>query len=92
MHIIESNYTIAYGILCARAAFPGSPEGVGPYLREIAEWCNASGFPPLNALAVNATTGIPGDSYNGAGGFSIINWPADLAACVRFTGYPATIP
>jgi len=44
----------------------------------------------LNSLAVNGTTGLPGDGYDGAGGFHIVNWPANVEQCIRFSGYPAT--
>jgi hypothetical protein len=50
---------------------------VGTFLLEIAEWCEADGHPPLNSLAVNDTS-TPGDGYDEAGGFKIINWPSDV--------------
>jgi hypothetical protein len=37
-------------------------------------------------------TGMPGDGYDEAGGFKIINWPGDVEACVRCTNYTATMP
>ena len=86
------NYTITYGDLCAAAAVPIPAIAVSPFLLEIAEWCEAASFPPLNSLAVNAGTGIPGASYDGAGGFDIIDWPRDAEACIRFDGYPSTAP
>ena len=91
-HIIPGNYTIAYGDLCAAAAVPISPIAISPFLLEIAQWCDAAGIPPLNSLAVNAQTGIPGASYDGAGGFRIVDWPRDVDACIRFGNYPAMSP
>jgi hypothetical protein len=49
-------------------------------------------MPPLNSLAVNAQTGIPGASYDGAGGFHTVDWPRDVDACIRIGKYPATAP
>ena len=91
-HVIPGQHTIAYGELCARAGVPHLTRVVGGFLLEIAEWCQAAGFPPLNSLAVNSESGMPGDSYDGAGGFAIIDWPADVDACIRFRGYPAMPP
>jgi len=64
---------------------------VGQFLGEIADWCSTHGYPPLNALAVN-DTGLPGDGHDGAGGFKIVNWPAEVEQCIRFTGYPVKMP
>lgn len=89
--IIPSRYTIRYGDLCSKAGAPHLTRIVGNFLQDVAEWCDASGFPPLNSLAVNET-GMPGDGYDGAGGFIIVNWPSDVEACVRFTAYPASPP
>ena len=89
--IVAGHYSIAYGVLCQRAGVPNGPI-IGAFLREVAEWCAAEGHPALNSLAVNATSGIPGEGYDGAGGFQIIHWPAELDRCVRYRGYPATFP
>ena len=90
--IIEANYTIPYGRLCTQAGVPHILPVVSNFLLEVAEWSAASGYPALNSLAVYAETGIPGDGYDGAGGFGIVDWPAELDRCVRFTKYPATVP
>ena len=89
--IIERNYTITYGDLCQRAAFPGTPQSVGRFLGEIAQWCADNDLPPINSLAVNAESGIPGESYDGAAECSIANWPAELEACVRSSEYPSRV-
>jgi hypothetical protein len=60
--------TITYGDLCARAGVPYLTRAVARFLAEIADWCNANGWPPLNSLAVNAQTRVPGEGYDGAGG------------------------
>jgi hypothetical protein len=89
--IVRSKYTIRYGVLCDRAGVPHVLPIVGHFLGEVAEWCQADGYPPLNSLAVN-DTGMPGDGYDEAGGFKIINWPGDVEACIRCTSYPAKMP
>ena len=49
------------GDLCRQAGTPGLERGVGRFLQEVAEWCAARGYPPINALAVNAETRSPGE-------------------------------
>lgn len=83
---------IPYGKLCAAAGVPWLVRSVGPFLLEIAEWCDRHGYPPLNSLAVNAETLIPGDSYDGAGGFAIVHWPQDVVRCLTFDRYPTSPP
>jgi hypothetical protein len=90
-HVVPGQYTIRYGVLCDRAGVPHVLRIVGTFLGEVAEWCDAEGFPPLNSLAVGEN-GVPGEGYDGAGGFKAINWPRDVEACIRFAGYPATMP
>src|SRR6476659_263240 len=85
--VIPGHYTIRYGALCTKAGVPHVLRIVGGFLQEVAEWCEANGYPPLNSLAVNET-GMPGDGYDGAGGFKIVNWPAEVEQCIRFRGYP----
>jgi len=64
---------------------------MGKYLREIAEWCQVSGWPPLNALAVNHDTQRPGRGYGGAPGCSLERWQDEVTACIRFADYPDII-
>lgn len=90
--IVERVYTISYSNLCARAGVPDVQRVVGQFLGEIAEWSRDNGFPPLNSLAVNAGTGVPGEGYDGAGGFLGENWSEEVAQVVRFAGYPLTVP
>lgn len=84
-------YLIAYGDLCQNAAVSWLVRKVGPRLLEVAKWCRDQGYPPLNSLAVNATTRVPGDGYDGAGGFKGAEWPAEVESCVRWRDYPSTI-
>lgn len=55
------------------------------FLFEIAEECERRDWPPLNALAVNAQSGYPGDGYNQAPG--TFNWEGDVKRVVAFTDY-----
>ena len=89
---VASKYTIAYIKLCEQAGVPRIVRLVGSFLGEIAEWCASQGYPPLNSLAVNSATGLPGDGYDGAGGFRTVDWPANVEQCIRFSGYPRTFP
>ncbi|MGH7437282.1 MAG: hypothetical protein ACRENE_16520 [Polyangiaceae bacterium] len=85
------SYTIRYGLLCDRAGVGHVLRIVGNFLGEVAEWCAENEYPPINALAVNET-GVPGEGYDGAGGFKAAHWGDDVEKCIRFTGYPAKMP
>lgn len=89
--VVVRQYVVRYGVLCERAGVPHIVRIVGEFLREIAEWCDAEGFPPLNSLAVGEN-GVPGDGYDGAGGFMSRDGPKDVEKCIRFGGYPASMP
>ncbi len=88
--LIVARYTIPYSRLCQEAGTAHILRMVGSFLAEVAEWCSENGYPPLNALAVNAQTGLPGEGYDGAGGFTITDWPTEVEQCIRFPGYPQT--
>ena len=79
---------IPYGELCDRAGIPHILRIVGHFLIEIAEWCHENGWPPLNALAVNAGDEQPGDNYALAPGCSLLNWPQEVRDCIRWRQYP----
>jgi hypothetical protein len=83
---------ITYGDLCSQAGVPHVTRSPGTFLLEIAEWCATKSWPPLNALAVNADSLMPGDNYNVAPGCSLLNWPAEVDACIAFRSYPEAIP
>lgn len=91
-HIIIPHYLIGYDKLCRAAGVPHLTRVVGNFLVEIAEWCQAQGYPALNSLAINEQKGMPGDGYDKAGGFLIINWPTEVESCIRFKGYPTVLP
>ncbi|WP_437317598.1 hypothetical protein [Sorangium sp. So ce385] len=90
--LIVSRYLIGYALLCQRAGVPHLTRVVGHFLVEIAEWCRDNDYPPLNSLAVNEEKGMPGDGYDKAGGFLMIDWANDVQDCIRFTSFPATMP
>lgn len=79
---------IPYGVLCEGAGLPDLSRNVGPFLREIAQWCYENGWPPINSLAVNYATRMPGRGYDKAPSCSLLSWPDEVAACIEFTGYP----
>jgi hypothetical protein len=70
--------TIEYGQLCQMASVSHLTRIVGDFLFEIAEWCDKNGWPPINSLAVNAVSHIPGEGYDKAPGCDIRHWPAHL--------------
>lgn len=82
---------ISYGVLCNTAGLSYLTHNVGPFLREIAEWCHNKGWPPINSLAVNHLTRMPGEGYEKAPGCSLLHWPEELEATIRFSGYPDTV-
>jgi len=79
---------IPYRELCQRAGVEFLTRTVGVFMGEIAEWCGAHSWPPLNSLAVNAESRMPGGGYDNAVGCSILDWPAEVEACIKFRGYP----
>jgi hypothetical protein len=82
---------LPYGVLCERAGLADFARAVGPLLREIAAWCHENGWPPINSLAVNYATRMPGPGYDKAPGCSLQRWPEEVGACMEFLGYPATV-
>lgn len=79
---------ISYGDLCKNAGLPHLTPTVGKFLREIAGWCHDNGWPPLNSLAVNHQTRIPGLGYDAAPGCHLKSWRDEVEACIDFDGYP----
>ena len=82
---------IPYGDLCESAGMAHLKNTAGKFLREIAEWCREKGWPPLNALAVNHATRMPGRGYDDAPGCSLDRWREQVAACIQFLDYPDTV-
>src|SRR5437867_4561554 len=82
---------IVYGSLCDRAGLPYLTRSVGNFLQEVAEWCSDNDWPPLNSLAVNQDSRMPGECYDLAPGCSLLNWPDQLKACIAFRSYPSAV-
>jgi hypothetical protein len=87
-----NKYLISYGLLIERAGLSAylAPRSISPFLREIAEECAKLGLKPLNALAVNGETRMPGASYDAAGGFRLSEWAKDVPETIK-TKYPHKI-
>src|SRR4051812_47289810 len=83
--------TIPYRQLCELAGYAEIVQSVGRYLRETAEWCAENNYPPLNALAVNAISQMPGDNYDLAAGCNLLSWPDEVRTCIEFQGYPTEV-
>lgn len=81
---------IAYGTLCDQAGMPFLTHVAGKFLGEIAEWCHKNRWPPLNALAVNNETRMPGEGYDEAKGCALLKWPDSVRKCIAFSRYPAS--
>ena len=79
---------IFYENLCAAAGVPHLTRVVGRFLGEIAEWCAAHSWPPLNSLAINKEAGMPGKGYDQAPNCSLLHRPEQVKNCIAFTGYP----
>ena len=86
---------LRYGSLCDRAGAPYLTRNAGAYLHEIAVWCDAQGWPPINALVVNET-GLPGGTvgtgYDAAPGGGFAVWPEQVRRAIVFRGYPELMP
>ena len=82
---------VTYGELCSRARVPYLTHKVGHFLQQVAHWCEENGWPPINALAVNQETRMPGGGYDGAPGCNLLEWPTEVKACIEFRGYPGKV-
>ena len=83
---------ITYGVLCSQAGVPHLTQKPGLFLSEIADWCVKNEWPPINALAVNEQSRMPGDNYDVAPGCHLFDWPQEVDRCIAWRQYPATIP
>jgi hypothetical protein len=79
---------ITYRELCDAAGLPLLTESINGCLWEIAEFCAENGWPPLNAIVVNARTHEPGRSYDKAPGCSLKDWLDEAQRCLEFPHYP----
>lgn len=81
---------ISYGDLLRSVRAPESlAQGIGNYLAELAEWCQAHGLPPINALAVNRDLQKPGAGYFLAPGCG--DWDLEVRECIACRSYPERI-
>lgn len=78
---------ITYGDLCTKAGCPEMTLSIGTFLKEISQWCAERGLPPLNALAVNASTGIPAYNYDKGVDCSIDKWEEQVTSCITCKEY-----
>jgi hypothetical protein len=86
--LVVDSSVITYAELCERAGLPQIKPIIGKFLREIAQWCDENGWPPLNSLAVNHETRKPGHGYDSAPGCSLEHWSEQVIACISFSSYP----
>ena len=85
--------TLTYRSVCERARMEDLTPIVGRFMEEVAQWCADRGWPPLNSLAVNAESWIPGVGYDGAGGICEQHlWPQQVRECIKFRKYPRAVP
>jgi hypothetical protein len=56
------------------AGVPHLIRRTGPFLYEVAEWCQERNLPSINALVVLDDEGVPANSYADAPGCSLVNW------------------
>lgn len=87
---VQPKHMLPYGELCTRAGMDYLTRGVGHFLPQVAQWCLSNGLPPLNAMAVNAQTKMPGDGYYAAAG-SHLDWWNDVQACIACSKYPQQV-
>ena len=82
---------IYYGDLCREARVSIAPIGIGRYMDEVGETCEANGYPLLNALAISKKFLKPGSGYDGAHGGNLTLWRKQVRDCIAFT-YPDKFP
>jgi len=87
---VQPKHMLPYGELCTRAGLGYLPLGLDHFLGQVAYWCQSKGLPPLNALAVNAQTKMPGDGYYAVAG-SHLNWWSNVQACIACGKYPQQV-
>lgn len=80
--------TTTYGAMCADAGVPHLIRHTGPFLYEVAEWCQARKLPPINSLVVLENEWIPGDSYGEAPGCTLAGWVREVEDCIGCRRYP----
>jgi hypothetical protein len=78
---------IAYGELSARIGAPELTRSIGSFLFHVAKLCEEHGWPPLNALAVNKDSKMPGGGYDDAAQCDLVKWPDEVKDCMAFSGF-----
>jgi hypothetical protein len=79
---------VSYADLCEFAGLDRAlAHPSGNFLIEIHEWCIGRGLPPINALAVNEYTRIPGEGYPNRDRC----WATDVENVISCTEYPPEI-
>lgn len=81
---------ISYKTLCESINAGEVTHGVGKFLFELAKWCEASGVPPINSLAVSAQSKNPGTGYFLAPGGE--DWDLRVKECIAYKSYPYRLP
>lgn len=80
---------IPYLQLCECANVPWLYRNPGPFLAEIAEWCECNGWPPLNSLAVRKEYSWPGYGYDTAAACDWEKWYEQVKCCIACSRYPS---
>ncbi len=86
-----AHFCIRYGVLCELIGTAYLTRSAGGFLHGIAEWCERQGWPPINALVVNAS-GLPGEGYDRAPGGGFIEWPDQVRKAISYQHYPESVP
>ena len=68
------NCTTSFGVMCREAGVPHLISRTGPFLDEVAEWCQHRILPLIKALVVLEDEGVSGDAYANAPGCNLANW------------------
>lgn len=80
--------TIGYREICETAGVSQIHRHPGPFLFEIAQWCERNGWAPLNALAIDEKLGRPSEEYDLSPRCHLSNWCAEAASAVAERRYP----
>lgn len=85
---------LSYSMLCRQAGVPFMTHSAGGPLEQVAAYCDRSGWPPINALAVNQDSRYPGEGFFSAPGCSrtLEGWVNDVTAVLAFNKYPKIAP
>ena len=92
--LFPKGHLISYSALCRQAGVPFLTQAAGGPLHDIAVYCDGHGWPPINALAVNAQSRYPGPGYFAAPGCSntFDGWVSDVQSVLTYPSYPRLAP